>query len=95
MTREEIMSLPHLAKVEVKRLMHLHTEDGYYICNEPEDMHNFWYTNCLRCELKDKYEDCKVVSEAEILEIISTLKYDVNEEDVEVALGIASGATAE
>jgi len=57
MTKQELLSLPHLAKVEEKRLLHIQTEEGYVICNYEEgmDMEEYISTDSLYLPIKDEY----------------------------------------
>lgn len=64
MTKLELMSLPHLDVAEQKRLIHLHTEEGYVICNYTADMDmkDYASTNCLYLPIMDEYEEYTVVT---------------------------------
>lgn len=57
MTKNELMNLAHLDVAEEKRLLHLHTEAGWVICNYTEDMEitNYCSTNCLYLPIADEY----------------------------------------
>lgn len=57
MTKLELMSLQHLDVAEQKRLIHLHSEEGWLICNFTEgmDIMDYASTNCLYVPVKDEY----------------------------------------
>lgn len=64
MTLQELMNLPHLSIAEQKRLIHLHTEDGWFICNYSEgmDINDYISTNCLYLPVEDEYDEFSVIS---------------------------------
>ena len=65
MTQDEILALPNLSIAEITKFLHIHSQEGYFIANIPDDMMDYYFTNCLYLPIKDEYEDLQVVSEDE------------------------------
>lgn len=66
MTREELMTMPHLDIAEIKRMVHIHTEEGWYIAEGMDDIKEFAYTNCLYLPIKDEYLGYAVISAEDV-----------------------------
>lgn len=67
MTQEELLNLPNLAVAEVKRFVHIATEEGYVICNYTEDMDilDYYSSNSLYLPIKDEYEELSTITDAQ------------------------------
>lgn len=72
MTRQEILSLEHLAIAEETKFVHLHTEDGYFITGWMEGDDILLYSGgvCYYMPIRDDYRDLRVITKEEHEELV-------------------------
>lgn len=86
MTRQELLSLEHLAIAEVTKFVHLHTEEGWYITDwNGEDIKQYHSSVCYYMPIRDTYNDYRVITTEEhnkLLEMQETaIKAELNKEN--------------
>lgn len=65
MTLEQIKSLPHIAKIEVVRLIRIEIEEGWWICHIDEESVSGTKLLWLAPNADDTYPDFSILSDAE------------------------------
>ena len=72
MTKQELMSLPHLSISEEipGMFIHMHTEEGYFITDyvDSKDIKEYNSTVCMYCPIMDTYNDYRIITKAEDIE---------------------------
>lgn len=86
MTRQELLSLEHLAIAEVTKFVHIHAEEGWYITDwDSKDIKQYNGSNCFYMPIRDTYNDYRVITTEEhnkLLEMQETaIKAEINKED--------------
>lgn len=83
MTKQELLSLEHLAIAEETVFVHLHTKDGYVITDWFDGMDILLYSGgvCYYMPIRDEYDDYRVITveEHNELERLRTEKYEEEE----------------
>jgi hypothetical protein len=71
MTRQELLSLEHLAIAEVTKFVHIHTEEGWYMTewHEGQDIKEYSGSVCYYMPIRDTYVDYRVITAAEHTEL--------------------------
>lgn len=71
MTREELLSLDHLAIAEVTKFVHIHTEDGYIMTDwvEGNDIMEYSGSACYYMPIRENYADYRIITLAEHTEL--------------------------
>ena len=71
MTREELLSLDHLAIAEVTKFVHIHTEDGYIMTDwvEGDDIMEYSGSACYYMPIRENYTDYRIITLAEHTEL--------------------------
>lgn len=71
MTRQELLSLDHLAIAVVTKFVHIHTEDGYMMTDwvEGNDIKQYSGSNCYYMPIQEVYPDYRIITLAEHTEL--------------------------
>lgn len=83
MTRQELLSLDHLAIAEVTKFVHIHTEEGWYMTEwtEDKDIKEYSGSVCYYMPIREDYADYRVITAAEHEELEKQREIAVEEEN--------------
>lgn len=83
MTREQVLSLDHLAVAEVTVFMHLHTEDGWILTNwsADEDIKEYSGSECYYMPIRDEYKDFRIITVEEHNELEKQRDEEIEKEN--------------
>jgi hypothetical protein len=86
MTRQELLSLDHLAIAEVTKFVHIHTEEGWYMTEwtGDRDIKEYSGSVCYYMPIRDEYADYRVITAAEHEELEKQREIAVEEENKQV-----------
>lgn len=64
MTQKELLNLEHLSIAEVKKFVHIHTEEGYVMTswNDGDDVKEYAGSVCYYMPIRDDYDDYRVIT---------------------------------
>lgn len=64
MTQKELLNLEHLSIAEVKKFVHIHTEDGYIMTswNDGDDVKEYAGSVCYYMPIRNEYEDYRIIT---------------------------------
>lgn len=82
MTREQVLSLDHLATAEVTKFLHIHSEEGWIITSwkEDGDIKEYSGSVCYYMPIRDEYEDYRVITEEDHKELEAQREKALKEE---------------
>lgn len=82
MTRQELLSLEHLAVAEVTKFVHIHTEEGYVITPwlEGGDIKEYSGSVCYYMPIREEYPTHRVITTAEHNELEQQRDEEVQKE---------------
>ena len=71
MTKQELLSLEHLAIAEETKFVHVHTEDGYIMTDwkEDEDILKYVGSECYYMPIREEYPDYRIITVEEHKEL--------------------------
>lgn len=83
MTREQVLSLDHLAVAEATVFVHLHTEDGWILTNwkEGDDIKEYSGSECYYMPIRDEYKDFRVITVEEHNELEKQRDEEIEKEN--------------
>ena len=83
MTRQELLSMDHLAIAEVTKFVHIHTEEGYIMTewNDGMDIKEYNGSVCYYMPIRDEYTDYRVITLAEHEELEKQRDIAIEEEN--------------
>lgn len=83
MTRQELLSMDHLAIAEVTKFVHIHTEEGYVMTewNDSMDIKEYNGSVCYYMPIRDEYADYRVITLAEHEELEKQRDLVIEEEN--------------
>ena len=83
MTRQELLSLDHLAIAEVTKFVHIHTEEEWYMTEwtEDKDIKEYSGSVCYYMPIREDYADYRVITAAEHEELEKQREIAVEEEN--------------
>lgn len=83
MTRQELLSLEHLAIAEVTKFVHIHTEDGWYMTDwDGEDIKQYHGSVCFYMPIRDTYSDYRIISAEEHNKLLEMQETAIKEEEI-------------
>lgn len=64
MTKQELLSLEHLAIAEETKFVHVHTEDGYImtVWKEDENILKYAGSECYYMPIREEYPDYRIIT---------------------------------
>lgn len=64
MTQKELLNLEHLSIAEVKKFVHIHTEEGYIMTswNDGDDVKEYAGSVCYYMPIRNEYEDYRIIT---------------------------------
>lgn len=64
MTQKELLNLEHLSIAEVKKFVHIHTEEGYVMTswNDGDDVKEYAGSVCYYMPIRNEYEDYRIIT---------------------------------
>ena len=64
MTQKELLSLDHLSIAEVKKFVHIHTEEGYVMTSwtDEKDIKEYAGSVCYYMPIRNEYEDYRIIT---------------------------------
>lgn len=86
MTRQELLSLPHLKIAEVTKFVHVHTEDGFIMTEWTDDKDIKGYTGagCYYMPIRDNYTDYRIITLEEHKELEEQRDLAIEEENKKI-----------
>lgn len=83
MTRQELLSLDHLAIAEVTKFVHIHTEEGWYMTEwkDGDDIKEYSGSVCYYMPIREDYADYRVITAEEHNELEKQREIAVEEEN--------------
>jgi hypothetical protein len=83
MTKQELLSLDHLSIAEVKKFVHIHTEEGYFMTSwtDEKDIKEYAGSVCYYMPIRDEYEDYRIITLEEHNELESRRDAAIKEEE--------------
>lgn len=83
MTRQELLSMDHLAIAEVTKFVHIHTEEGYVMTewNDSMDIKEYNGSVCYYMPIRDEYANYRVIALAEHEELEKQRDIAIEEEN--------------
>lgn len=85
MTKQELLSLEHLAVAEETKFIHLHTEKGYHITNwfEGDDILEYSGGVCYYMPIRDEYPNYRIITDEEHNMLVEQRNKKYEEEEKE------------
>ena len=64
MTQKELLNLEHLSIAEVKKFVHIHTEEGYVMTSwkDGDDIKEYAGSVCYYMPIRNEYEDYRIIT---------------------------------
>lgn len=83
MTRQELLSMDHLAIAEVTKFVHIHTEEGWYMTEwkDGDDIKEYSGSVCYYMPIREDYADYRVITAEEHNELEKQREIAVEEEN--------------
>lgn len=83
MTRQELLSLDHLAIAEVTKFVHIHTEEGWYMTEwkDGDDIKEYSGSVCYYMPIREDYADYRVITAEKHNELEKQREIAVEEEN--------------
>lgn len=83
MTKQEVLSLEHLAIAIETKFVHIHTEEGYIITPwfEGDDIKEYSGSNCYYMPVREEYPNYRVITVEEHTELEQKCK-EANEKEI-------------
>lgn len=83
MKRQELLNLEHLSIAEVKKFVHIHTEEGYFMTSwtDKKDIKEYAGSVCYYMPIRDEYEDYRIITSEEHNELESRRDAAIKEEE--------------
>ena len=83
MTKQELLSMDHLAIAEVTKFIHIHTEEGWYMTEwkDGDDIKEYSGSVCYYMPIREDYADYRVITAEEHNELEKQREIAVEEEN--------------
>ena len=64
MTQSELLNLEHLSIAEVKKFVHIHTEEGYFMTSwtDDKDIKEYAGSVCFYMPIRGVYDDYRIIT---------------------------------